>query len=147
VINKLLLFSLKFRKIGYLQGNAMVFLLGGIALGGVFCLKHESEWDEIREEIRNMLENSTYDDGSYGPLFVRLAWHASGTYDENTGVGGSNGATMRFPPESTDGANAGLDIARNLLEKVKQVCSFLCSMFPPLNPFHHSLTPLSPTLT
>ena len=42
-----------------------------------------------------MLEKDDYDDGSYGPVFVRLAWHASGTYDKNTNTGGSNGATMR----------------------------------------------------
>ena len=35
-----------------------------------------------------------YDDGSFGPVVVRLAWHASGTYDKETGTGGSNGATM-----------------------------------------------------
>lgn len=36
-----------------------------------------------------------YDDGSYGPVLVRLAWHTSGTYDKATNTGGSNGATMR----------------------------------------------------
>ena len=41
-----------------------------------------------------------------------VAWHASGTYCFKTKTGGSNGATMRFPPESTDGANAGLEHAR-----------------------------------
>lgn len=39
-------------------------------------------------------------------MAVRLAWHASGTFDKNDNTGGSNGATMRFEPESTDGANA-----------------------------------------
>lgn len=52
---------------------------------------------------------SSWDDGSLGPVFVRLAWHASGTYDKNTKTGGSDGATMRFNPEKTDGANAGLN--------------------------------------
>ena len=50
---------------------------------------------------------------------LRLAWHASGTYDKETGTGGSNGATMRFAPESDHGANAGLKIARDWLEPVK----------------------------
>lgn len=49
-------------------------------------------------------------DGSYGPLLVRLAWHASGTFDAKSGTGGSNGATMRFAPESGHGANAGLKV-------------------------------------
>jgi len=60
-----------------------------------------------------------YDDGSYGPVFVRLAWHAAGTYCKQTKTGGTNGATMRFHPESSDEANNGLDIARKRLEKVK----------------------------
>lgn len=43
---------------------------------------------------------------------MRLAWHASGTFDKSSKTGGSNGATMRFKPESTDDANAGLENAR-----------------------------------
>jgi hypothetical protein len=50
---------------------------------------------------------------------VRLAWHASGTYDKASNTGGSNGATMRFPTEANDGANAGLDLARKILEPIK----------------------------
>ncbi|KXJ95344.1 heme peroxidase [Microdochium bolleyi] len=65
-------------------------------------------------------EKEDYDDGSYGPVLVRLAWHASGTYDKETGTGGSNGATMRFAPEGDHGANAGLKIARDFLEPVKK---------------------------
>lgn len=65
------------------------------------------------------LENDEYDDGSYGPVFVRLAWHAAGTYDKKSGTGGSNGATMRHAAEAGHGANAGLDVARKVLERVK----------------------------
>lgn len=64
-------------------------------------------------------EKDEYDDGSYGPVLVRLAWHASGTFDKETGTGGSNGATMRFAPEGDHGANAGLKAARDFLEPVK----------------------------
>jgi len=53
------------------------------------------------------------------PMAVRLAWHASGTYDKNDNTGGSDGATMRFEPESTDGANAGLDIMRGMLKGIE----------------------------
>ncbi|POS87454.1 mitochondrial putative cytochrome c peroxidase [Erysiphe pulchra] len=67
-----------------------------------------------------LIEKDDYDDGSYGPVLLRLAWHASGTYDKETGTGGSNGATMRFPPESEHGANAGLISARDFLEPVKE---------------------------
>jgi cytochrome c peroxidase len=62
----------------------------------------------------------SYDDGSYGPLLVRLAWHSSGTYDKKKGKFGSDGATMRFSKESNHGANAGLQIARDLLEPIKK---------------------------
>jgi len=59
-------------------------------------------------------------DGSYAPVILRLAWHSSGTYDKESGKGGSNYATMRFAPESLHAANAGLNIARQLMEKVKE---------------------------
>lgn len=78
------------------------------------------DYQAVYNEIAKRLEeNDEYDDGSYGPVLVRLAWHASGTYDKETGTGGSNGATMRFAPESDHGANAGLKAARDFLEPVK----------------------------
>ena len=57
----------------------------------------------IKEMVMDMLE----DDARMGPTLVRLAWHAGGTFDKATGIGGSNGATMRFGPEAGHGANAG----------------------------------------
>jgi len=77
------------------------------------------KYAEIRKDIANILEKEGHDDGSLGPLLVRLAWHASGTYDKQSKTGGSQGATMRFHPESGDGANAGLDQARAALEPIK----------------------------
>lgn len=62
--------------------------------------------------------------GSYGPILVRLAWHSSGTYKKEDGTGGSNGATMRFRPEAEHSANAGLHVARELLEPVKKQVGF-----------------------
>mmetsp|Transcript_10401 Transcript_10401/g.25035 ORF Transcript_10401/g.25035 Transcript_10401/m.25035 type:complete len:400 (+) Transcript_10401:1413-2612(+) len=53
-------------------------------------------------------------------MAVRVAWHASGTYDAKDSSGGSNGGTMRFEPERSDPANAGLFIIHDLLERVKQ---------------------------
>jgi cytochrome c peroxidase len=85
-----------------------------------------ANWKQVRQEIVDLLdskESQEYEDGSYGPILVRLAWHASGTYDclnPNVVKGGSNGATMRFCPESAHGANAGLIIARDILEPIKQ---------------------------
>ncbi|KAL4893862.1 heme peroxidase [Aspergillus ambiguus] len=78
------------------------------------------DYQKVYDEIaRKLADETDYDDGSYGPVLVRLAWHASGTYDKETGTGGSNGATMRFAPESDHGANAGLKHARDFLEPVK----------------------------
>lgn len=53
-------------------------------------------------------------------MLVRLAWHASGTYNKADKTGGSNGSTMRFKPELSDGANAGLDKAQHFLEEIKK---------------------------
>lgn len=60
------------------------------------------------------------DDDDLGPTLVRLAWHASGTYDKISDTGGSDGATMRFPPESAYDANAGLGVARAALDPIKK---------------------------
>ncbi|PNH10822.1 Cytochrome c peroxidase, mitochondrial [Tetrabaena socialis] len=87
------------------------------------------DYGAVRASISSALDVEDYDDGSYGPLLVRLAWHTSGTYDKASGTGGSNGATMRrvlfaglvagFGPECDWGANKGLAIARKLLEPIK----------------------------
>lgn len=80
----------------------------------------KEDYQKVYNYIAQLLvEKDDYDDGSYGPVLVRLAWHASGTYDAATGTGGSNGATMRFAPEGGHGANAGLKNARDFLEPVK----------------------------
>lgn len=78
------------------------------------------DYQKVYNEIASRLEEKDdYDDGSFGPVLVRLAWHASGTYDKETKTGGSDGATMRFSPEGGHGANAGLKNARDFLEPVK----------------------------
>lgn len=94
----------------------------GEQLGVVDSLKAASQphdYQTVYEEIVELLDEDGYDDGSFGPVLVRLAWHASGTYDALTGTGGSNGATMRFAPEGDHGANAGLHTARERLERVR----------------------------
>ena len=41
------------------------------------------KWGDVRKDIAELLEsNQDYDDGSYGPLLIRLAWHASGTFSQ-----------------------------------------------------------------
>ena len=59
-----------------------------------------------------IMHDRDHDDGSYAPLFIRFAWHMSGTYDLATNTGGSNGSTIRFAVEAGDGENAGLDKVR-----------------------------------
>ncbi|KAA1137661.1 heme peroxidase [Puccinia graminis f. sp. tritici] len=93
-------------------------LIAGLALGGVglayyfYALDSDSDlqkryttpkaansnlnFQAVYNDIAAILEDSSYDDGSYAPVLVRLAWHASGTYDKESKTGGSNGATMRF---------------------------------------------------
>jgi hypothetical protein len=73
--------------------------------------------DALKSEIRNAVINTK---ANACPITMRLAWHASGTYDKRDGTGGSNGATMRFPLEANDGANKGLSIVRDMLYPVKQ---------------------------
>mmetsp|Transcript_6347 Transcript_6347/g.7998 ORF Transcript_6347/g.7998 Transcript_6347/m.7998 type:complete len:433 (-) Transcript_6347:1379-2677(-) len=79
----------------------------------------EVDYDAVRAAIVDILDADDYDDGSYGPVLVRLAWHSAGTYDKNTKKGGSEGAAMRFSPESAWDANAGLHVARAKLEPIK----------------------------
>lgn len=74
------------------------------------------DYAAVRKDVEKLIE----EDDLRGPLLVRLAWHASGTYSAKDGSGGSEGATMRFSPECNWGANAGLDKARKLLEPLKE---------------------------
>ncbi|MCJ1441520.1 MAG: hypothetical protein MMC23_002009 [Stictis urceolatum] len=78
-----------------------------------------AQFAAVRSSIQDLLHQPEYDDGSAGPVLVRLAWHSAGTYDLETDNGGSNGAGMRYEAEGGDPANAGLQHARVFLEPVK----------------------------
>lgn len=78
-------------------------------------------YQEVYNAIANKLrEEDDHDDGSYGPLLVRLAWHNSGSYDQHDKTdtkGGSYAGTMRFKKEQGDPENAGLTQGMEFLEE------------------------------
>jgi cytochrome c peroxidase len=108
-------------------------------------MSQKGDFEAVRKDIAALLHQPDYDDGSAGPVLVRLAWyasnisfllniyiyantsqrHSSGTYDAETDTGGSNGAGMRYEAEGGDPANAGLQHARKFLEPVKEKHSWI----------------------
>mmetsp|Transcript_24286 Transcript_24286/g.79225 ORF Transcript_24286/g.79225 Transcript_24286/m.79225 type:complete len:331 (+) Transcript_24286:41-1033(+) len=91
----------------------------GFSAFTAYAYSEKPDYSKVRDAVKAILDEDDYDDGSIGPILVRLAWHASGTYDAKTKTGGSDGATMRFTPEAAFGANAGLAEARKRLEPIK----------------------------
>ena len=73
--------------------------------------------EALKSDIRAALANKK---AFSCPIAMRVAWHASGTYNKEDGTGGSDGATMRFEPEISDDANNGLLIVRDMLHEVKE---------------------------
>ena len=89
------------------------------------------DFSAIRQDLADLMDDDTVvnpskDEGVQGgggfvaPMMLRLAWHCSGTWCKTALNGGSDGGTMRFKPECDHGGNAGLGIARDLLEPIKK---------------------------
>ena len=102
-----------------------------ILCSAVSIILLQVDWANVRKMIEDIAEDeTTYNPsadgasngggGHPGPMFLRLAWHCSGTWCKGAKNGGSDGGTMRFAPECDHGGNAGLHIARGLLEPVKE---------------------------
>ncbi|KAG9523949.1 cytochrome c peroxidase-like protein, partial [Aureobasidium melanogenum] len=88
-------------------------------------MSKSGDFEAVAADIRKILHQPEYDDGSAGPVLVRLAWHSAGTYCAETDTGGSNGAGMRYEAEGGDEANAGLQHARVFLEPIKEKHSWI----------------------
>ena len=80
--------------------------------------------EELKRDIEEVMTTSRdwwpADYGHYGPLFIRMTWHAAGTYRITDGRGGGGSGYQRFAPLNSWPDNGNLDKARRLLWPVKQ---------------------------
>jgi catalase-peroxidase len=80
--------------------------------------------DALRRDLIEVMTTSQdwwpADYGHYGPLFIRMSWHAAGTYRIADGRGGGGSGAQRFAPLNSWPDNASLDKARRLLWPIKQ---------------------------
>jgi catalase-peroxidase len=82
------------------------------------------DFDALARDVDALMTQSQdwwpADYGHYGPLFIRMTWHAAGTYRTSDGRGGGGAGAQRFAPLNSWPDNANLDKARRLLWPIKQ---------------------------
>jgi len=82
------------------------------------------DYAALKKDLTNLMTDSQNwwpaDYGHYGPFFIRMTWHAAGTYRTGDGRGGAGTGAQRFAPLNSWPDNGNLDKARRLLWPIKQ---------------------------
>lgn len=82
------------------------------------------DYEALKQDLRNLMTDSQdwwpADYGHYGPMFIRMSWHAAGTYRSGDGRGGGGTGNQRFAPLNSWADNVNVDKARRLLWPIKQ---------------------------